>query len=167
MKPPFIRSEYNYDMADASNQSGLACKDPSKTDQSGAEATDINYIVKRFSLTGEIPQLQRPPLNADFESVPDFQTAMNLIVEANRSFAALPADIRSRFDNDPGNFVNFCSNEANRDEMRQMGLWSDEAVKTFELQAQTAADLAKANAEAAEELKALKGQKGDTQKGVT
>jgi hypothetical protein len=35
---------------------------------------------------------------------------------------ALPADIRFRFLNDPGRFVDFCSDPANRDEMSKMGL---------------------------------------------
>ena len=34
----------------------------------------------------------------------------------------MPADVRARFNNDPALFVDFCSDEANLDEMRKLGL---------------------------------------------
>lgn len=167
VKPPFLRTPYNYDTNKAGDESGLECKDKSLTQQSGAEECDINYLVERFTVTGEMPQLSMPPLQGDFTEVLDFQGAMNKIVEANSSFMQLPAKIRSRFENDPGQFVAFCSDEKNRDELRQMGLWSPEANARFAAQARAAQDLADANAAAADELKTLKKGKGDTQKGVT
>ena len=55
MKPPFIRSAYNYDMFAASDESALTCLDPTMAQQSQAEDCDINVIVKRFGLTGLLP----------------------------------------------------------------------------------------------------------------
>jgi len=59
----FVRSPYNYDMAKASVESGLACEDASRAVQSQREDADINVIVKRFGLTGQLPQNVRVPLN--------------------------------------------------------------------------------------------------------
>lgn len=106
----------------ASLLSGLACGDPSLARQSQAEDADINVIVKRFGLTGKLPDNVRPPTYADFEDVWDFQTAMNAVVAAQASFMAMPADVRARFGNDPHQFVEFCSDEKNLDEMRRLGL---------------------------------------------
>lgn len=108
---------------------GVDCKDPSLAVQSQAEDADINVIVKRFGITGQVPQGVRPPTFEDFgDSVFDFQTAQNALVEAQRSFMAMPADVRKRFDNDPQQFVAFCSDEANLPEMRKLGLAVPEKV---------------------------------------
>jgi phage internal scaffolding protein len=49
---------------------------------------------------------------------------------AQDSFLALPAKIRSRFGNDPALFVEFASDEANKDEMKALGLFRHETVDT-------------------------------------
>nr|QJB19928.1 MAG: internal scaffolding protein [Microvirus sp.] len=161
-KAPFLRTPYNYDTNKAADESALKCEDKTLTQQHMKDECDINVLVKRFVVTGEIPQLTMPPMQGDFSTAPTYQEALNLMVEANRSFMQQPAEIRARFENDPAKFVDFCSDEKNRDELRRMGLWSPEAVERFELQAQTAEDLRKANEAAAAELKALKKGKGDT-----
>lgn len=159
-KPPFLRTPYNYDTNEAGDESALHCKDQTRTQQHQAEETDINYIVKRFTQTGELPMRSLPPMTGDFTDAPDMQKAMDLVVAARVAFMEQPAEVRARFNNNPVDFVKFCSDEKNRDEMRKMGLWSKEAAASFELQAQTQRDLDKANAEAAAELKALKKGKG-------
>lgn len=100
----------------------LACEDESLTVQADAVDADINVIVKRFMRTGILPQVERPPLDGDFSNVGDYHEAMNLIRAADESFMRLDAAVRTRFDNDPGKFVAFCSDEKNLDEMRKMGL---------------------------------------------
>lgn len=105
-----------------SNATGLECKDPSKAVQSEKEEADINTIVRRFGIGQVVPQNVRAPLVGDFTGLFDFQSAMNAIVEAERSFMAMPADVRKRFGNNPQEFVLFCSDEKNLDEMRKMGL---------------------------------------------
>lgn len=128
----FVRSPYNYDRNAAGDESGLACEDVSLTLQSESEACDINVIVKRFGVTGQLPvNMRRPPSFEDFrDSVVDFKTAMDLVTESTQSFAAMPADVRSRFGNDPAAFVDFCSREENLPEMRRLGLAVPEAPES-------------------------------------
>lgn len=137
---PFLRTPYNYDMNAAGDEDAIECKEETLTQQHMVNDTDINYLMERYVTTGEIPQLRTPPLQGDFSNVMSYQAALNLMIQARQSFDALPARIRNRFDNDPGQFVEFCSNEANRDEMRQMGLWSTEAVKAWNDTAKAAKD---------------------------
>lgn len=118
----FIRSEFNYDADEASLESGCDCKDPSLAIQSQFEESDINTIVRRFGLGGVLPQDVRVPLLEDFDAVFDFQSAMNAIREAEHSFMRMPAAVRARFGNDPQEFVEFCSDEKNVDEMVKLGL---------------------------------------------
>lgn len=118
----FVRSPYNYDMEAASDASGLECKDVTRAVQSSRDEVDINTIVRRFGLTGQLPENVHVPQFVDFDEVHDFHSAMNLIGEARDSFMAMPADVRARFDNDPQGLVAFVSDPANLDEARKLGI---------------------------------------------
>lgn len=119
---PFVRSPYNYDTNAASDESALHCTDPTLTKQSFAEECDINTIVERFNITGELPTNIRMPEYRDFAEVTDYHTALNAIAQARESFDAMPANVRARFHNDPEQFVDFCNDPGNRDEAKKMGL---------------------------------------------
>lgn len=119
---PFARSALNYDRDVASFVSGLECRDPSMTQQCFKEECDINTIIDRFGLNGELPADVRAPTYGDFEDVFDFHSAMNAIAVARESFETMPAHVRARFNNDPGEFVSFCSSEENRAEAEKLGL---------------------------------------------
>lgn len=131
--PPFVRSAYNYDMSEASDETGINCqelvtedgeivKTPSLTKQSFAEEADINTIVRRFGITGQLPSNVVAPTFGDFTSVVDYQTALNAVIAAQGAFMMLPAEVRERFGNDPQRFVEFTSDDANYDEARKLGL---------------------------------------------
>ena len=97
----FLRSPFNYDRDAVSVETGLECQDKTLAQQQFLEDSDINTIVRRFKLTGQLPDNVRAPQYADFEGVFDYQTAMNAIRQAQESFNAMPADVRSRFANEP------------------------------------------------------------------
>lgn len=120
---PFIRSAFNYDMRSAGSSLATVNDEPSLTVQSQKDETDINVLVRRFGLTGQIMGVPRPPLEGDFSvEAFDFQSSMNLIRSAQESFDAMSAVTRERFANDPARFVSFCSDPENLPEMRKMGL---------------------------------------------
>lgn len=119
---PFIRTAYNYDRNAAGDETAIRDFGEGMTQQSFAEECDINTIVRRFGLTGELPSGVRMPSYGDFDSVVDFQTAMNALVQAKEAFMEMPADVRARFGNDPGAFVDFCSDKKNLEEARRLGL---------------------------------------------
>lgn len=121
-KSKFIRNGNNYDMHEASLESGLITDTPSLTQQSQGAEADINTIVKRFGLTGQLPSGVRAPTYGDFSGVDDYRTALDSIREAEASFMRMPAEVRKRFEHDPQKFVEFCSDEKNLDEMRKLGL---------------------------------------------
>lgn len=122
MKPVFLRTPYNYDTMEASDASALTCEDPSLAQQHAKEETDINTIVRRFGLTGELPNGVRAPQYGDFTDAVDYHTAMNAVIAADQAFMQMPAHIRTRFNNDAGAFVDFCSDEKNKDEAKALGL---------------------------------------------
>lgn len=118
----FVRSAYNYDPDNASSESGLACRDPSLAQQHQADEADINTIVRNFGITGQVPIIQRPPALTEFAEVVDYHTAQNMIRRAQESFMELPADLRSKFDNDPGAFVQFVDDPKNADALVELGI---------------------------------------------
>lgn len=120
----FLRSgfPFNYDTNGDGDASGLCCEDKSRALQSAAEECDINTIVRRFHLTGQLPENVRAPVFGDFDGVFDYQSAMNAVRAAQESFMAMPPEVRARFGNDPGELVAFCSDEANRSEAEKLGL---------------------------------------------
>jgi len=110
------------DLASNSAASGLTCLDPSRAIQSQKEEADINTIVRNFGVTGKLPQGVRVPSYGDFSGVEDYQEALAAIRDADASFMAMPASVRDRFGNNPARFVEFCSDSANLEEMRKLGL---------------------------------------------
>lgn len=119
---PFLRTGFNYDMDAVSRETALVCDEETRTQQQFAEECDINVIVERFGVTGELPQGLRVPVNAEFEETITYHEAMNKIIEAGDAFMQMPAKIRAEFQNDAGKFVEFVSNPENVAKCREWGL---------------------------------------------
>lgn len=123
MKPPFVRSPYNYDVNQVSDDTGLKCTEPSLTQQQFAEESDINFIADRYGLTGELPTVVNAPRYGDFTGIYDFQSANNAVIAARASFMELPAKLRARFNNDPQQLLNFIEDPENKEEGIFLGLF--------------------------------------------
>lgn len=122
MKNQFFRNGFNYDVDQASLESGLRCDEPSLAQQQFKDEADINQIVRKFGVTGQIPVTARMPLSEDFVGITDYHSAMNSIIAADEAFNALAPEVRERFENDPGRFVKFCLDPKNLDEAVKLGL---------------------------------------------
>lgn len=123
IKTPFLRTAYNYDMNAASDESALKCEDPTRAQQQFIEECDINTIVERFGLTGELPSNVKVPLTGDYHNhVDDFQSAMNIVREAQEGFMQLSANVRARFHNDPQELMTFVQDPENYAEAVRMGI---------------------------------------------
>ena len=124
MKTPttFLRTQYNYDHDAASNASGLVCEEPTRAQQHHKDECDINVILERFGKTGMMPVNAISGTYGDFSGVHDYHTALNAIIASESEFAALPAQIRNRFQNDPSNLIEFLDNPKNKAEAESLGL---------------------------------------------
>lgn len=113
-----------YDSDAVSRETALECLDESRTRQEFKEESDINTIIRLFGI-GENP-FETGNWITDLDIVDatsDYQSAMNILVAARERFFTLPAEIRGRFQNDPGLFVNFVSDtKKNGEEMVRLGL---------------------------------------------
>lgn len=119
-----VRSPFNFDPDVVSFQSGIDFSNsPSRAQQHFRDETDINVMVQRFQRTG-VPPAPPVPLMSEFDEVFDFQSAMDMVVKAKQAFATLPSKVRSRFQNDPGKFLEFFNDPENAPEAIRMGLAS-------------------------------------------
>lgn len=119
---PFLRTPYNYDTIAASNESGLACEEPTLAQQQFKDESDINNILRQFNITGQLPTGPVSPKYGDFTGISDYKTAMDRIIATEEEFLSLPAELRARFNNEPAELIEFLNNETNRQEAEQLGL---------------------------------------------
>lgn len=95
---------------------------PSVTEQAHANETDINEIVRRYQRTGALPTRNGAPMYGDFTQVVDYHSAVEAVRQASEAFMMLPPEVRKRFGNNPGELLEFLSNESNREEAVKLGL---------------------------------------------
>lgn len=90
--------------------------------QSGRDDADINILVRRFGVTGRLERPANPPVFGDFSDVVDFQDALHLVHDAQAEFLQMPAKLRARFSNSPGELMAFLADPENHEESVRLGL---------------------------------------------
>lgn len=118
----FYRSPGNYDVDEASDEAAEYNDEPSLTVQSQTEDTDINVLMKRYGLTGVMPENMRLPSYGDYEGITSFRDAIQAVRDAEESFMTMPAATRARFENDPQKFLEYVNDEKNGEELIKLGL---------------------------------------------
>jgi len=97
--------------------------EPTKTQQQFADECDINNIMRKYSSTGEFTVLtKKGGVYGDFSEIQDFQGMLDTVRYAQEAFASLPATVRLRFQNDPGQLLAFVQDPKNYDEGVKLGL---------------------------------------------
>jgi len=76
----------------------------SPVQQQFAEEADINTIVRRFGVT-QISAAATMGVFGDFTGIDDFASAVERVDGARARFMTLPAEVRDRFGNDPGQLI--------------------------------------------------------------
>lgn len=116
------KSQFQHAYSDPVRDSDISCPEPSLAQQQFKDEVDINALMARFKVTGQMPVGASVPSYGDFSGVTDYRTAMDAVNRARDAFMAYPADLRSRFMNDPQKFLEFVSDPVNLDECRKLGL---------------------------------------------
>lgn len=95
----------------------------SMTIQSSRDECDINILMAKYEKTGMLTHLAKnPPRYEDVSFAVPFQEALNIVMVAEAEFMNLSSSIRARFENDPGKYFDFVSDEANAEEMVRIGI---------------------------------------------
>ena len=100
--------------------------EPSKTDQSWLEQTEVNTIIHKYRKTGAITHLaSKQGTFADVSDIPDMLEAHERVNNAFNAFNELPAIIRDKFKNDPLKMIEFLNDPSNNEEAIKLGLKVD------------------------------------------
>lgn len=113
---------------------GIIFTEPSVTDQSQYQESDINYIVKKYAdgRTG----ITTLDLGADAGVLQygdtllpgDYDTALDLINAVSDEFYQLPAQIRAEFNHNPKELINALADPRQRDRLLSLGLLQQDTV---------------------------------------
>jgi phage internal scaffolding protein len=124
---PFVRTPYNYNVDQASQDTGLECPEDSLAQQHAKDETDLNKILESMVKTGTMPQFDNKGMYGDFTSSTDYHTHMNRLIDAQNAFYELNADVRKRFNNDPAELIDFLNNADNLHEAQKLGLINEKS----------------------------------------
>lgn len=91
---------------------------PSKTEKRHGKACNINTIMAKIRKGSAITLNKREPQYGNFATTGDFFEAQNKVLEAHHEFNQLPAEVRRRFANDPGNLLQAIEDSAVDPEIR-------------------------------------------------
>ena len=107
---------------------GIVFTEPSMTDQSQFQESDINYIVKKYAdgRTG----ITTLDLGADAGVLQygdtllpnDYETALDLINAVNEEFYELPSQIRAEFNHNPKELINALADPRQKVRLQSLGL---------------------------------------------
>ena len=104
-----IRTPFNYSKFDNSVSNAFNTGEKLVTKQSFKDECDINNIVRRFSVTGQMPVTDMRAMYGEFDTTTDYQSALNKVMDADKAFMTVPSDIRARFNNNPAEYMRFLS----------------------------------------------------------
>ena len=98
-------------------------KGESLTQQHFAHEADVRNIIKQYDKTGLIANVQKGVARyGDYSEVNEYREALDLVNNANATFAELPAELREMFQNNAGKFLEFATNPENNEKMIELGL---------------------------------------------
>ena len=96
--------------------------EPSLTKQEFKDECNINNIMDKFQRTGQVDHYAAYAPHYGEISQGTLADAMEVVCSAEDMFNDLPSSIRKRFRNEPGEFLAWIEDPANREEMRKAGL---------------------------------------------
>jgi len=93
-----------------------------KTKQAMKAECDINNIMARYQKTGVIDFTNTHEARYGDCTGIDFENSLQEVAAARELFSALPSGLRTRFENDPAQFLDFVNDEKNEAEAIELGI---------------------------------------------
>ena len=114
---------------------GIVIKSPSMTKQAFREECDMNRIMARYELTGQIEHVSsKQPIYGDFSQFADYQTMLGKVNQAAEAFEALPSELRKELKYDPQNLFSWIKDPANKDKAIKYGLMQSPPIEKHNIQ---------------------------------
>lgn len=93
-----------------------------RTKQAHQKETDINNIMAKYVKSGIIEHSNKHSAEYGFATSADLHEALNTIQKAQTMFDDLPSKARIKFENEPGQFLDFVQDPENEDQLFDLGL---------------------------------------------
>jgi len=103
-------------------QVGIKFPKKGRTKQWHKKECDINQIMLKYQKHGVIDHVNKHEANYGFATSDDLHESLNMIKTANEMFADLPSKARTKFENDPAQFLDFVQDPKNKEEIYNLGL---------------------------------------------
>lgn len=94
----------------------------SRTQQHYREIVNVNTIMKKAQKSGVLPVVNQESYYAEIPTSYDYKKMLDRIISIDQKFNALPADVRSKFGNDPDQILKYLKDPKNEKEARELGL---------------------------------------------
>lgn len=114
----------------------------SRTDPTGAEMTDLNYLVNKYTPNELANYLamknmgKQPIMGHDFSKEPNLQDSMNEVVRLQNEFKKLSPEVHAHFKN-VHEFLKFTDNPKNVEQMLKLGLATKKEIEKLNPEAIT------------------------------
>lgn len=92
------------------------------TEQAHKDEVSIQNIVKRAQRGEPMPLVDNAQWGVDTLGQPDFDNSMNILANTRAMFEQLPSEIRTMCGNNPGNFLAFYEDPANKYYLDKAGI---------------------------------------------
>ena len=97
----------------------------SMTEASHAKHCDINNIIRKYTGMGILDHVNnREAHYTDVSSCPDYHGALEIVRATEDMFSSMPAELRDRFGNDAGTYLEWINDPGNEAEAVELGLLS-------------------------------------------
>ncbi len=120
-----------------------------RTHQSGKDECDINLLMAKYVKTGVLDHQKEHGESYGFCTSMDLLEALSTVQKANEMFDDLPAQVRTKFNNDAGEFLDFTADPDNQAELVKMGLGESPQEQTPVVEVKTEAGTAEVKGETA------------------
>lgn len=100
----------------------------SRVQQHHAEACDMKQILNNFMRTGEVPLSSNKMQFIDATEATSYDESLQIVLDAQDTFAELPSKVRKKFNNDPRELLLFMDDPSNLEEARELGLAEPEPI---------------------------------------
>lgn len=115
-----------------------------RTVQAFREECDVNYILRKYPVQSAMDHFRAYSREYQEIEAGDFHEAVEIQRRAQEMFEELPAQLRHRFHQDPGEFLRFVQDSKNGPELIELGLREPSRASELERIAQATESLVRA-----------------------
>jgi phosphotransferase system IIB component len=117
-----FNTAYNPSLVEPRRPISTVNDEPTMTKQALADNANINKLIKKHGITHVVQNMSNLEVLYGEITSYDLQEAMQMNIDAQEAFMEVPSEVRKKFGNDAGAFIDFATNPENISQMREWGM---------------------------------------------